>query len=205
MKTGSSFLEVALQGSKVCVKICYGEAMVRFVGLLRGINVGGHKRLKMTRLIELFSLAGAAEISTYIQSGNVLFSSGSVGEARTVLSRVERRLEDEDGIVSPIVLRTEGALREALEGHPFIGEEADERMLSVGFLSDKPKKELVKLLQPHRSPGDRFVVSGSDIYLHTPNGIAKSKLSVSYFDSTLGVVTTVRNLKTLRAIVALLG
>ena len=54
-----------------------------------------------------------------------------------------------------------------------------------------------------RSPGDRFLVKGREVFLHTPNGSARSKLTVDYFDRALGLTMTVRNLKTVRALAEL--
>jgi uncharacterized protein (DUF1697 family) len=92
-----------------------------------------------------------------------------------------------------------------IETHPFVADEEDERFVSIGFFSKTPSSDAVARLDKDRSPPDRFVVRRADLFLHTPQGMGRSKLTVGYFDVQLGVVTTVRNLKTLRAIVALDG
>lgn len=200
-------------GGKVALDFCAGGpsaiglVMADFVAFLRGINVGGKNRLKMARLVELFEQAGAVEVSTYIQSGNVLFSLGrgalSEAQAQAVAEEVGRALKKEDHLVVPITVRKKTALSSALAAHPFAAQEADERMVGIGFLSDRPAPAAVKKLDPERSPGDRFFVKGREVFLHTPNGSARSKLTVDYFDRALGLTMTVRNLKTVRALVEL--
>lgn len=181
--------------------------MADFVALARGINVGGKNRLKMARLCELFEQAGAFDVGTYIQSGNVLFSlpggTKSEPKAEELADAVARSLKMEDKLKVPFVVRKRSALRAVLDAHPFAAEESDERMAGVGFLSGKPSAAAVKALDPVRSPGDRFEVKGREVYLHTPNGSARSKLTVDYFDRVLGLTMTVRNLKTVRALLEL--
>jgi uncharacterized protein (DUF1697 family) len=179
--------------------------VAQFFAFLRGINVGGRNRLAMKRLAGLFEEAGARDVSTYIQSGNVIFGVTRAGDEKRVTAEVEARLLTEDGIRSPIITRSSAALKNALEEHPFVNDERDERMLSIGFFSRRPKPTLVKSLQPDRSPPDRFYVSGTELFLHTPLGMGKTKLTTDYFDRQLEVVTTVRNLKTIRALVALIA
>lgn len=179
--------------------------MARFVGFLRGINVGGRNKLSMKRLIQVFHDCGAQAVATYIQSGNVRFSASNQAESVLVARRVERRLAEEDHVESLVVLRTPRAIQGLIETHPFVADEEDERFVSVGFFSKTPSADAVARLDKDRSPPDRFVVRRADLFLHTPQGMGRSKLTVGYFDVQLGVVTTVRNLKTLRAIVALEG
>jgi uncharacterized protein (DUF1697 family) len=179
--------------------------MARFVAFARGINVGGKNKLKMARLVELFERAGAREVATYIQSGNVLFSCGTKSEAsaQVVADAVTTLLKKEDGLTVPLTVRPKAHLARVQRSHPFATAEEDKRMVSVGFLSGAPTRQAIQGLDQERSPGDRFLVQGREIYLHTPNGSARSKLTVDFFDRGLCVVTTVRNLKTVCALVEL--
>ena len=184
-----------------------GLVMADFVAFARGINVGGKNRLKMARLVELFEQAGAVDVSTYIQSGNVFFSLGggvsTEAKAQAVAEEVGKALKTRDKLVVPFSVRKKEALSAALLAHPFAAEEKDERMVGIGFLSERPPAALVKKLDPERSPGDRFVVQGREVFLHTPNGSARSKLTVDYFDRALGLTMTVRSLKTVRALASI--
>ncbi|MXY87478.1 MAG: DUF1697 domain-containing protein [Dehalococcoidia bacterium] len=163
------------------------------VALLRGINVGGKNKLPMKDLATLFREAGCEDVRTYIQSGNVLFRSGST-PADVIPSLISASIQERFGYRIPVVTRTAGDLRATVEANPFAAAEADK--LLVLFLADAPDPEQVEALDPHRSPGDEFAVVGREIFLHCPNGFARSKLTNSYFDSALSTTSTGRNWRT---------
>ena len=83
-----------------------------------------------------------------------------------------------------------------VDANPFLQAGAETDKLHVVFLADEPDAERVEALDPDRSPPDEFTVRGREVYLHCPNGMARSKLTNSYFDSTLSTVSTMRNWKT---------
>ncbi len=171
-----------------------------FVALLRGINVGGNNKLPMKDLVAIFEHAGCADVRHYIQSGNVVFAApADRGErvAKTVADAVER----DHGFRAPVVLRTAAEFRAALGGNPFLeGPEVDAnpKALHVVFLAERPSKDASSKLDPHRSPPDRFVLRGREVYLHLPNGVARSKLTNAYFDATLRTTSTARNWATVQ-------
>ncbi len=165
------------------------------VALLRGINLAGKNRLPMKDLAALFSGAGCGAVTTYIQSGNVVFEA-SPALARRIPSLIEKAIADDFGYQVPVVMRTGAELGRILRGNPFLRAGADAGTLHVAFLADTPAAARVKALDPDRSPPDAFKVRGRDIYLHCPNGFGRSKLSNAYFDSKLGTTSTVRNWNT---------
>lgn len=163
------------------------------IALLRGINVGGKNKLPMKDLAALFREAGCEDVRTYIQSGNVLFRAGAT-PADAIPSLISASIEDRFGYRVPVVRRTAAELRATVEANPFAGAEADR--LLVLFLADSPDPERVEALDPNRSPGDEFAVVGREVFLHCPNGFARSKLTNSYFDSALSTTSTGRNWRT---------
>ncbi len=174
----------------------------RHVALLRGINVGGKNRLKMAVLVAAFEDAGCTDVRTYIQSGNVVFSA----PARLLASlarELPRRIAERSGLDLPVVLRTADEIEEALERNPFLAEGAAEDTLHLGFLREKPDAARVRSLDPERSPGDRFLVRGRELYLHLPGGVARTKLTSAWLDARLGTVVTVRNWRTVQKLAAL--
>ncbi|MFN8177813.1 MAG: DUF1697 domain-containing protein [bacterium] len=164
------------------------------VALLRGINLGG-RRLPMKALADLFADAGCADVRTYIQSGNVVFRADAKLVSR-VPALVAKGIARDYGFDVPLVLRTAAELGAVVRNNPFLAAKPDPRTLHVSFLADRPSKPSVAALDPGRSPGDEFVVRGSEIYLRLPNGMARSKLTNQYFDSTLKTTSTVRNWNT---------
>ena len=161
------------------------------IALLRGINVGGKNKLPMKDLATLFREAGCEDVRTYIQSGNVLFRAGTT-LAEAIPSLISASIESRFGYRVPVVTRTARDLRAIVEANPFA--EADK--LLVLFLADAPNPEQVEALDPNRSPGDDFAVVGREVFLHCPNGFARSKLTNSYFDSVLSTTSTGRNWRT---------
>jgi uncharacterized protein (DUF1697 family) len=173
-----------------------------WVALLRGINVGGKNRLLMKDLAAMFVEVGCDDVRTYIQSGNVVFGADPVLAAE-VPSRISASIRDRFGYEIPIVTRRASDLDAIVEANPFVASGAETDRLHVLFLADAPAAEQVEALDPDRSPGDEFAVRGREIYLHYPNGTARSKLTNAWFDSRLSTVSTMRNWKTVRKLIEL--
>ena len=172
-----------------------GTAVPVHVALLRGVNVGGKHALPMKTLAEMFRDAGCGAVRTYIQSGNVLFEAKPALALR-IPGLIERAIAHRFGFEAPVVLRSAAQLRDVARGNPFLKAGADPKTLHVGFLRDRPAPPDIASLDPDRSPPDRFTLVGSEVYLHCPNGVARSKLTSQYFDSRLKTILTARNWNT---------
>lgn len=176
--------------------------MHTFVALLRGINVGGKAMIPMTELRSLFASLGFEDVSTYIQSGNVMFTSPT-DDAQVLAARIEERIAETFGSSAAVLLRTPAELSGIAGSNPFLGRETDLSKLHVVFLSGPPAAAAVGELDPRRSPPDEFSVRGREIYLHLPNGAGRSKLTIDYFEKRLGIRATARNWKTLTKLIEL--
>lgn len=165
------------------------------VALLRGINVGGKNKLPMVDLADMFREAGCDDVRTYIQSGNVVFRAGPALVA-DIPSLISASILDQFGYSVPVVTRTANEFQETMQANPFAATGAEANKLHVLFLSDLPDRAHVEALDPNRSPGDEFAVLGREIFLHCPNGVARSKLTNAYFDSSLSTTSTSRNWRT---------
>ncbi|HWM14853.1 MAG TPA: DUF1697 domain-containing protein, partial [Gaiellaceae bacterium] len=166
-----------------------------FVALLRGVNLAGRNRVSMPELRSALEAMGLEDVVTYIQSGNVVFRSRT-GDAKTLAAAIEAQVAEAFGIEVIVLLRTPAEVARVAAGNPFLRGGADPARLHVLFLSGKPSAKAVAQLDPERSPPDEFKVVGREIYLHTPNGFGRSKLTVDYFERRLGVAGTARNWKT---------
>ena len=165
------------------------------IALLRGINVGGKNRLPMKDLVTMFVDAGCDDVRTYIQSGNVLFRS-KPALVEGIPSLVSSAIMSRFGYRVPIITRTATELGEIVRANPFVEVGADAGKLHVVFLADQPDAASAETLDPDRSPGDEFAAIGSDVYLHCPDGFARTRLTNSYFDSRLSTTSTTRNWRT---------
>lgn len=173
-----------------------------FVTLLRGINVGGKSLVAMADLRSLVASLGFEDVVTYIQSGNVVFRSSEADEV-AVASRLEREIAKAFDVSPAVLLRTPAELASIAASNPFLAPEADVSKLHVVFLDRAPATGAAAKLDPERSPPDEFTLRGREIYLRLPNGAGRSKLTLVYFESALGVRATQRNWSTLLKLLAL--
>jgi uncharacterized protein (DUF1697 family) len=166
-----------------------------YLALLRGINVGGKNKLLMRDLSGMFSNVGCEDVRTFIQSGNVVFRA-SPAISGGIPGLIAGQIAESFGYRTPVVLRSAAQLEDVVRNNPFLGSEAAEESLFVLFLADLPGPDRVGGLDPHRSAPDTFSVRGREVYLHLPNGVARSKLTNDYFDSRLATTSTGRNWRT---------
>lgn len=180
------------------------------VALLRGINVGGKNKVPMKLLAELFGLAGAEDVRTYIQSGNVVFGvAGGKAQQAKGAERIEKgvaeQMEKRLGFAPVMVVRSAAELTRAIQANPFPEASANHKALHLGFLKDKTSPARIAKLDPARSPGDSVAVIGSEVYLWTPDGVADSKFTSAYFDSALETTVTFRNWRTVGVLAEMTG
>lgn len=157
--------------------------------------MGGKNKLPMRDLTAMLVKAGCADVQTYIQSGNAVFSA-SPELAKGIPELISEAIARKFGFRVPLVLRTAKDLQSVVEGNPFLKSVKDTQALHVGFLADRPDARRVAALDPRRSPGDSFQVLGREIYLYLPNGGARTKLTNAFFDSGLATISTYRNWRT---------
>jgi uncharacterized protein (DUF1697 family) len=167
----------------------------KFVALLRGINVGGKNILPMNDLAAIFEKAGCTDVTTYIQSGNVVFRAPEK-ILKTIAAAVSSGVEKRFKFKIPVVIRTLDEMSEIVRKNAYPKCDPDAERLHVFFLADVPDAAGVAILNPNRSPGDSFQVVGREIYALFPNGAGNSKLTNAYFDSKLKTVSTARNWRT---------
>jgi uncharacterized protein (DUF1697 family) len=174
------------------------------VALLRAINVGGRNSLPMKDLRELCEAAGCKDVVTYIQSGNVAFAA-SAALAKKLPAALEEAILARAGIRVPVIVRAAAELTAVARGNPFLKRGADPNELHVGFLADEPTAARVAALDAKRSPPDEYVVRGREVFFRFPRGVGRTKLTVPYFDSKLATTITLRNWRTLHALLELCG
>lgn len=175
-----------------------GSRPTVWIALLRGVNVGGKHRLPMARLAAHCVSAGAVDVTTHIQSGNVVFRADHE-VARAIPEEMGKRVEREFGFRPPVLLRSATQLADIAASNPFAAD-ANPDAWHVLFLKDEPGPQSVAALDPDRSRPDRFVVRGSEIFLSVPGSAADTKLTCAYFDRRLETTATGRNWRTVLAL-----
>jgi uncharacterized protein (DUF1697 family) len=191
-------------------------ATERYAALLRGVNVGGRGKVGMEDLRTLFSDAGLTDVASYVQSGNVVFTSSK--RDVTKLSRsIEQKISADLGLEVTVLIRSAAELRGIEKGNPLIGRTDDSTKLHVTFLADQPDPELVAKL-PHGTGGaksgngtggaksgngtaDELTVVGREVYLFCPGGYGNSKLNNTFIEKKLATRATTRNWRTVGKLV----
>jgi uncharacterized protein (DUF1697 family) len=170
------------------------------VAMLRGINVGGSKIIKMDRLRALFAALGFAGAHTYLQSGNVLFSAPADGPAQEAAIRA--RLLADLGFDIDVAVRSARQLTVAVKRNPLLAPGRDPRHLHATFLIGAHRPSLKGVALPLR-PGEEAVLVGDIVYMYCPNGYGETKVHTQFLRRALGVPATTRNWVTVTALEAL--
>jgi len=168
--------------------------MARYVVLLRGINLGSHNKVPMPALRTLLEGLGYEDVTTYIQSGNVILSTKE--SAAKVSSAVHDAIAGDFGFDVAVVVRTTSQLKKVLDANPFLKKAKQPNALHVVFLATKPKADKVKALTSADWGDDEVAVKGTEAYLHLPNGYGRAKLNNMVVEKQLGVAGTARNWRT---------
>ncbi len=169
--------------------------MARYAALLRGVNVGGRQRVDMAALRDCLSEAGYRDVSTYIQSGNVLFGAPAVAEA-TLADRMQRDLRRAFGLDVTVLIRSRAQLQRISTKNPWLRSRADPSTLHITFLGGTPSRAAARELAGRPSGADECVVAGREVYLRCPGGYGRTKLTNSALEHVLDVPATTRNWKT---------
>jgi uncharacterized protein (DUF1697 family) len=177
---------------------------MRYVALLRGINVGGHAKVSMTELRELVSSLGHSEVSTYIQSGNVLFTS-SRDDPATIAQEIEDRIAIDQGLAVKVLIRTPDELAAVVEDNPFLREMKSPTGLYVSFLSESLDEARLAEIDAERFAPDEFRLGDRVIYLWYPNGAGRTKLTIDVWERRFGLSATTRNWNTVTKLLSLLN
>lgn len=166
--------------------------MKKYIALLRGINVGGKNLLPMQDLVAMLQSMGAFEISTYIQSGNVLFTA-SIANADDWCQNLAQKIQAEKGFTPPLLLLNKTDFDKAIAANPF--PEENGKILHCFFLAQEPARNCLQKLARIKSDSERIDLLGRVLYLYTPDGFGRSKLAARA-EKILGVPATARNWNT---------
>jgi uncharacterized protein (DUF1697 family) len=171
-----------------------------YISMLRGINVGGHKRVKMDQLRQSFEALGFEQVQTYIQSGNVVFKAGKTSTS-ALSKRIEESILSDFGFPVSVISRTSDEMRDTIENNPFLKQRGiDPERLHVMFLSESPAPAALKKLADLIAVPDLCRGLGREIHFYLPNGVSKSVLMKTPVDRILAVSTTTRNWRTVNSL-----
>lgn len=170
--------------------------MNTYIAILRGINVSGQKIIKMDALRQLFENSGFSNVRTYIQSGNVLFSSEQTNTSE-LEQLIASKIEKEFGFQVPVLILTHLELQQIVENNPFLNDETkNPAFLHVTFLASTPVEDTIDQLTAKKAEQEAFFLTQNALYLYCPNGYGNTKLTNNFIESKLKTNATTRNWKT---------
>jgi len=168
-----------------------------FVSLIRAINVGGPKTIRMAALKALYERLDLDHARTHINSGNVVFATKEKDRAK-LMTTIEAAIEKEFGFRPAIILRGRSELEKIVSKNPFPEmARSDPSHLLVMCLAGRPVTGAKERINAAYAGPERIHISGENVYLTYPNGIGRSKLTGALLEKHLGVLGTARNWNTL--------
>jgi len=170
---------------------------MRYIALLRGINVSGQKKIKMIDLKNLFEDLGFKNVRTYIQSGNVIFDYNHI-DIEKLANEIEKRISETFGFFVNTIIRTDEELRNIINNNPFVKDpNVESENLYVTFMLDIPDSRAVKPLDEKKEENEKLLIISREIYLYCPNGYGRTRLNNVMIERKLKTVATTRNWKTI--------
>ena len=176
-----------------------------YIAMLRGINVGPHKRMKMEKLRASCQALGMKRVVTYIQSGNLVFQAAR-SSPQSLAKRLEAQIVKDFGFAAEVFTRTADEMKCAVEENPLTKESGlDSSKLHVLFLAEIPQASAVKKLESLTIAPDKVQHRGKEVYFYFPNGVSGSSIWKHTLDRVLGISGTIRNWKTVTTLNEMAG
>jgi uncharacterized protein (DUF1697 family) len=158
--------------------------------------------MRMTDLKRAGEELGFGNVSTYLQSGNVIFDCRRA-EAGQLATHIEDKLSEAFGFAINVIIRTQQELERIIETNPLLGSADVARdKLYVTFLADVPDKTVVSKLDVTPGADEKFAIVGKEVFFYCPNGYARTKLNNAAFEKKLKTIATTRNWKTINKLLA---
>jgi uncharacterized protein (DUF1697 family) len=163
-----------------------------YLSMLRGVNVGGHNKISMSELCELYAALKFEDPRTYVQSGNIIFRAKEADES-TLAKKIQSSIEKKFGFHPEVVLRTTSDMRKVMAANPFAKRaNIEPNKLLVDFLVTEPSAEVQEKIAAIQASPEELHLVGRELYIYFPDGIGRSKL-VPVLDRILKTSATGRN------------
>ncbi|WP_255449755.1 DUF1697 domain-containing protein [Seonamhaeicola sediminis] len=174
--------------------------MDTYIGLFRGVNVSGQKKMSMAKLREALSKIGLKNVQTYIQSGNIIFQ--FLKENNNIIAlKIQKTIESHFGLEVPVLVFTPKDLKRIFDECPFKKDKKESSYFTL--LYEKPNKDLVLEISNISYPNEDFFITPSCVYFCCSKGYGKAKCNNIFFEKKLKVIATTRNYKTIRKLLSL--
>ncbi|WP_432411865.1 DUF1697 domain-containing protein [Rasiella sp. SM2506] len=173
--------------------------MEKFIALLRGINVGGHKKFPKADQLKMAEQLGFKEPQLYLHTGNWVFSPPNPRRGNKKLGRqISEAIHEKFGWEVPVLVLKASELERIFKNCPFSEEVIEKSYFTL--LEEKPKTENSNVLKSYSYPNEEYHSTDSCVYLYPAMGAGKAKMSNNFFESKLKVTATSRNYNTIKRV-----
>lgn len=177
--------------------------MKTYISILRGINVSGQKLLKMDALKKMYESLDFKNITSYVQSGNVIFKTNST-PTKELAELITTQLKTDFGFDIPVLVLEVKTLERIIALNPFTKASIENiSALHVTFLADPPISLNQELIKAKQQPNEEIEFTTEAIYLYCPDGYGKTKLTTNFLEAKCKVNATTRNWKTTKELLRL--
>lgn len=173
--------------------------MKTYIALLRGINVGGHKKVPMAELRDLLTKSGLQNVQTYIQSGNVIFQSSE--NASELETKIQKLIVNHFGFDVSVIVKTNNELQTIFDASPFSNEKKEKSYFII--LSKIPESNLVEEVAKLPYENEEVIIKNDCLYFYCSTGYRKTKFNMSSYERKLKVIGTARNYNTMVKLLSL--
>jgi uncharacterized protein (DUF1697 family) len=174
--------------------------MKTYIALLKGINVGGHKKVPMADLRELLTKSGFENVQTYIQSGNVILQS-SKSDISVIEKNIQESIMDHFGFEISVLVKTRSDLKRIFNDSPF--SEEKKKASYFMLLRNTPEDDLVKVASEKVYEGEEYKILKDCIYFFCEKGFGQAKFNANFFERKLKTFVTARNYNTMVKLLSL--
>ena len=174
--------------------------MKTYIALLKGINVGGHKKVPMAELRDLLAKSGFQNVQTYIQSGNVVFQTHDKS-IQKIEETIEKAIIDYFGFEVSVIVKTNPDLQLIFDSCPF--ENAKKEKSYFIMLNKVPERNLIERADKIFYDDEEIIIKNNCLYFYCSKGYGQSKFNMNTYERKLNVIGTSRNYNTMVKLLSL--
>lgn len=172
---------------------------MRYVAVLRGINVGGNNMIKMETLRAAFAALGFENVKSYINSGNLAFDTSKTDDLK-LAAKIHDSIKKDFGFDISVMVRPVAEIDDVIKNNPFEGQFENDKYMHLFFLNDELTKEQEALLFEQASDDEQYAVHGRHVLCMLKISILDSAVGKGFIDKKLKIPATARNWRTVKTI-----
>jgi len=173
--------------------------MKTYIALLKGINVGGHKKVPMAELRDLLAKSGLQNVQTYIQSGNIVFQSSE--ETKNLEDKIQNTISSHFGFEVSVIVKTNAELKLIFDSCPFENGKIEKSYFVI--LNKIPEARMTDEVNKISYDNEEIIIKNNCLYFYSSKGFGQSKFNMNTYERKLKVIGTSRNYNTMVKLLSL--